>query len=316
MAHHIESLLVSLNEKNCGVYQYGELVADTLGMHHIAVSSVDELALKCFELNPKTLVWNWHPATLYAANITPKTLKNSGFKSAINICLMHEFDPEVIKGDDFDATGFSDPSCGYRHEKFFRLPRIVPEIERGHLALPADPVIGSFGVGLPHKGYDRVAELTKKSFTHATIRLHIPRFWAADPDGANAARIVRDVMEIVGPNYRVEHTDTWLSRNELISWLSVNTINLLPYPSNPHSGISSSTDLAIACGRPFGITRSGLFKHLHHLPINVDACTLEEIINLDPKIFEELRQEWSPKRFREEWTWMITYTSESLGSRK
>ena len=137
----------------------------------------------------------------------------------------------------------------------------------------------------------------EREYDRAEIRLHIPPSWAVDPEGENAKRIVRELRAKVTKDVTISAHHELLTPDHLLGWLASNTANLFTYYPNPHSGISSSVDWAIAAGRPFAVSPSGLFKHLHHLPIVIGYTLLKDIVKDGDRWAKELQAAWSEENF-------------------
>ena len=76
--------------------------------------------------------------------------------------------------------------------------------------------------------------------------------------------------KITKTNVQLEMTHNFFSEDELLAFLSQNTINAFLYEGGADRGLSSCTDYALASGRPIAISRTPMFRHLHG--INPSIC--------------------------------------------
>lgn len=300
-----ERILVNFAKENCGVHQYGLLIAEALGIDHVSVLSIEDINEKIFAIRPDVVVWNWHRATL-GSFLSP--LDRFPWID-LSICLQHEFDTSVLNSPLFDAVVFPDPTCTFRHPRFFNCGRVLPtwlvNPETTHESCQVR--IGSFGFAVGMKGFHRLVDLTRQSFESAIIRIHIPANWKVDPTGARARSLVDQLCQRAGHGISIECSSEFLERREMLEWLKKNTVNVFPYDPVPHPGLSSSADLALASGRPIALTRCGLFRHLYHLPITLESFKLKEIVDTSPQYLTPLFDQWSKEKFRDRWEWIIKY---------
>jgi hypothetical protein len=290
-------LFLSWNKENCGVHQYGRTVATALNAVHQSIGSLEDAGAAIDEHRPDVTIWNWHPGTL-GKIVHPRAARHFAVPS---ICLLHEFDPQLVDGDFFDVFVMPDPTNTFRHPRFFHCGRAIAPYDHRH-PVPVVPTIGSFGFGVGIKGYQRVLGLVSESYQEAVIRLHIPANWAVDPEGQIARAAVEELRSHAPATIQIEASHDWLDDEGLLNWLAKNTINVFPYDPVHHPGISSSTDRALAVRRPVAITKCGLFKHLRHLPICLESYRLKEIADRGLEPIEHLYQEWSYEQFRERWS--------------
>lgn len=262
------------------------------------VSSLDDVDAAISRYNPQFVIWNWHPATLGQLVDAFGQRRHLDQK---HICLLHEFDPDILIGTFFDAYVMPDPTNTFRNERFHTCGRLLPVFE--NTCPVADvPTIGSFGFSASTiKGYETILDIVCASYESAIIRLHIPSNWFGDPSGERARAIVAHLQHAAGENYTVLGDHDWLDDHELLKWLGANTINVFPYAPVPHPGISSSTDWAIACQRPVAVSRCGLFKHLHHLPICLEDHSIKDIADRGVAPIAHLSEMWSPSAFSQRW---------------
>ena len=297
-------LFVSYSAINCGVNQFGQNVFRALTdpegdreWGYAPVSTQEQLDTAIASFKPDVTIYNWHGATL-GMICHPE---NARRHPCVNIGLMHELSPAeaaALPRRYFHGYMVADPSFPRDLKAVKVLPRCLPRCEQKvPIASPDRPWFGCFGFAVSSKGWERLPEIVSASYPEALIRLHIPDNWAIDPMGDLARTLVKYVACKAPQGIEVDSTHYLLPPHTLLKWLAMNTANIFPYHPYPHSGISSSVDWAIAAGRPIAITRSGLFKHLHHLPILLEERSLKEIVEDGDKHVRHLREEWSQENF-------------------
>jgi hypothetical protein len=291
-------ILINWRNHNCGVHQYGLQVASGINAVHCPVSSLGDVDAAISYHNPQHVIWNWHAATL--GQIVNPFSQRHHFRQK-HICLLHEFDQRLFAGNFFDAYVMPDPTNTYRADRFHTCERLLPEYANPHPE-PDVATVGSFGFAASDiKGYETILDTVRSAYPFAIVRLHIPSNWFGDPSGARARSIVAHLQESAGRNYIIQGHHDWLDEHDLLNWLGSNTINIFPYAPVPHPGISSSTDWAIASKRPVAVSRCGLFKHLHHLPICLEDYSVREIADRGVSPIKHLWEKWSKAVFSQRW---------------
>jgi hypothetical protein len=100
---------------------------------------------------------------------------------------------------------------------------------------------------------------------------------------------------IVKPNINLQITNDYMSKEELIDWCSQNTINVFLYNRN-QTGMSATTDQAIASGKPILVSKNNAFRHvlqyLHPYP-----STIKEAIETTLPAVRQMQKDWSPIQF-------------------
>ena len=158
------------------------------------------------------------------------------------------------------------------------------------------PTIGSFGFGLEGKGFERVIETVQREFDHAHIRLHIPFSPIMDPTGSFAAETRRRCEQLINkPGIRLSLSHEFLDQSQMLEFLAGNTLNAFFYDQYRNRGLSSSTDYALAVGRPVALTRSEMFRHFSAAGVDVymEETSLHQIMARGFAPLEPLQRLWS-----------------------
>jgi cyclopropane fatty-acyl-phospholipid synthase-like methyltransferase len=140
--------------------------------------------------------------------------------------------------------------------------------------------------------------LVQNEFDHAVIKLNIPFSKFGDKEGILAREIAAACKKLVYKrtiDLQINHD--YLEKQQLLSFLSSNTINVFLYDDMKNRGISSATDWALAAGRPLAISRSRLFRHLFNCKpsICIDDNNLKTILANGVISLKHLWTEFSPE---------------------
>jgi hypothetical protein len=93
--------------------------------------------------------------------------------------------------------------------------------------------------------------------------------------------IIQSILkEMTKPNIRLNHTNDYLSEEEIIESLASNDINALFYELPPsNAGISSSADYLIASGKPMLLSDCALFRHIDESVPRYPNVNFADIVN-------------------------------------
>ena len=257
--------------QNCGVYQYGKRLNDilqkSLDIIYIEIDKVEEYhqALKEYP-HIKAIIYNYHQSTMsWLNNINiQKTKKNIG--------IPHE-SPENL----FDIICDIDPTareCGNR----YALPRPIfnniNDILANHITSvnvnkfikyseENVPIFGSFGFGFTNKGFDKIVKLVNNQYDNAIIKFIIPTAHF-DPN-PHTTTIMRNM--IINANnkkgIKIMILHEFLSNEDILLFLSSNTMNIFLYDTMNNRGISSTIDYALSVKKPLGISNSYMFRNIY-----------------------------------------------------
>jgi hypothetical protein len=170
------------------------------------------------------------------------------------------------------------------------------------------PTIGSFGFGFDHKGFDEVVNRVNEEFENAKIRIHIPLNSKVDSSGYYAYSMRKKLEKIkIKDGISLEITHDYKTEQELVNWLSDNSINVFLYrgTSKLSSGCSSTIDWAIASETPFAVSSDPMFRHV---PSNLcldNGHSLKSIMENGLDKVRELKYTWSERSLYENYCGVI-----------
>ncbi|HEX4878131.1 MAG TPA: methyltransferase domain-containing protein [Chitinophagaceae bacterium] len=292
-------LFINHPEKECGVHQYGENIFYAIQQSHqydfiyCECSRKEELNGFIAKHRPAAIIYNYYGSTMPWLNtrITRKI-------RIPHIGIMHEVTQERVNRANktlFDFHIAPDPTVLLTNPIVFKTGRLIPAYS-DNKAVPEKITIGSFGFGTKGKGYTKIIEAVQQEFDEAIIRLNIPyaRFGDAEGQGARAyAQACHQLIKKPGIELRITHD--FLSQEEVLDFLSSNTINCFFYDENKNRGISSVIDLALAVNKPVAITKSNMFRNIFNATpsVCIEDSTLKNIIANGVTPLLPFKKEWT-----------------------
>ena len=297
-------LIVSHKKAQCGIYQYGVDTANALQKSkvydfvYVECSSQSELNEAITKYNPKVIIYNYYPYTMPWLNrdIT------KGYRIP-QFAIMHEVTQEEADKatqEMFDGFLCPDPTLKENNPYVFKTARLIPQYYN-YQNTPDIITIGSFGFGFCDKGFERLIDIAQKEFDSVRIRIHMPFNSLADDKGAvhalNTAERCRKT--VTNKNVELQINHSYLSKEELFSFLAGNTINAFFYDTNKDKGVSSVIDSALAVRRPIAITKSGMFRHIWNAvpSICIEDSDLKTIIRNGIVPLVPFYNDWSEAGF-------------------
>lgn len=287
-------LIVNHKKEKCGVYQFGKLTYETLrcsknyDFHYAEVESFSELLTHLEAVRPDIIIYNYHTLT----------------QSWLSEVRIKELSAEIVQ------VSIGGHGCFARFPSLRKHIIIDPTFEEtdkekkvGRLILdhapPRPPIpnsVGSFGFGFMDKGWDRVAKAINSEFDTGVLNLHIPFSDFADRNGEGSKRIAQLIRGVLKPEIELNVSHTFMGTQELLNWLSRNSINIFAYDERKGLGISSTIDFALSARRPIAISKSDMFRHIYHKKeILLDQNPIKKIIERGLEPLEEFYLKWSPE---------------------
>lgn len=296
-------LLVNQDKGQCGVYQFGKNTASCLlqsdRFTYLETDSSEVFESRLTE-DIEAVIFNHHPCTMnwLTAEILAKYPR---IKFAI---IMHD---ECIDIPGIHAILHPDPTFT-RDGKHFKVGRPILYNKSAKLVLPN--TIGSFGFGFDHKGFPELVERVNSEFDEATIRMHIPLNTKVDESGQYAFGMHKKLKMVPKkPGISLEISHEYKTEQELIEWLSSNSINVFLYRNtgNLSKGCSSTVDWAIAAKRPLAFTNDPMFRHVYaHAPeCCIENNSLKAIIEMGIEPLNYFYENWTVKNLIAEYEEII-----------
>lgn len=293
-------LFVNQEKASCSIYESGKMVYD-------ALRDGRNFQLDYMEISPDKralpndydfYLFNYHHQTM--AWLDVKSLRKLPGAKITLVLEVAPNDPFVLcPSDIFDAYCALDPTMAHPDQRVYAFPRPLEAPRTTPPYIEKDiPVIGSFGFATPGKGFELVVDAVNKEFDRAVVRINIPfgtyaddAFWNLHK--RNYAEYLTDLCKKTAKDgIEVIVTRDYMSKEELISWCSQNTLNCFLYNRN-QPGLSATTDQAISSGRPLLVSANETFRHIHPYIKPYPYQGLKEAIALSIPHVQEMQQDWS-----------------------
>lgn len=309
-------MLVSHSTQQCGVHEFGINIANAL-RHSLRydfryVEPADPLRLvdEIARFDPAVVVFNFHPATL------PWAPTAAMFACARpTIAILHDVQSasaDTMVDTPFDLLLVHELGLQTTNPQVVLAPRPIPSMKQTRPVTYVDDLspgriisVGSFGFPSEDKHFEQVVQLAQDSFERCEIRLHLPNNDLNEQSRETAMHIVEQCRaRIRRPGVELTVSHEFLRRDDLLTWVARNDINVLLYaPDRGLGGISSAADIALASGKPLALRRGKMFRNFEEVKpsIFVDDRPLHEILAAGTAPLEPLRQAWSGAQLAAAW---------------
>jgi hypothetical protein len=281
-------LFINHIKSQCGVYNYGIRLYDIwkkskkYNIDYVEISNIHEYYNLPFR-KYKFYIYNYHVSTMpWLNNYTIS-------KTNINIGILHECQTSLFN---------------YCVDIQYEVPRPIFEnipnsiistnnniIEFLNYGVNTDiPIIGSFGFGFTNKGFDKIIKTVNEQFNKAIIKIIMPFAQFGDNNGTTA-NYVKELcyMNNKNSNIKLMIIHDFLDDNDILYFLSKNTINIFLYDLMTGRGISSTIDFALSTNTPLGISDSYMFRHIYSDDICIYKCTINDCINNDLSYIDKFK---------------------------
>lgn len=302
----ITVLFINSIEPNCGIYQFGSRVHETikksLNVNYIykEPKSLEEYMSLLNDIKPDYVLLNWYHTVMdwlpFDYDIPSKIP---------HYFIFHErpirkyYDKMIFFGDYGIKDGYIDSTNSVIPEKSIILPR--PLFDYTNTFPKNDfPNIGFFGLMISwSKGFDTIVERVNQEFNDAVINMHMVWSPFCDPSRQLITGMKEKCISLnKKPGIKLNITHDLMSNKDLLDFLGKNDINVVIYNQLPQYGLSSTIDYCLSVQRPVGIDTSTPFRHMIKDDINIDKHSLKEIISFGTTPLEDLYKKWSPDNLR------------------
>lgn len=241
--------------------------------------------------------FNYHPATM--SWLQTRHLKSKlGFVITM-ILEVSPNDPFVLcPSTHFNLYCALDPTINAKHKNVYAFPRPLEKVDFNIPVVNNQvPIIGSFGFATRGKGFQHVVEAVNKEFDKAIVKINIP-YGDFVPDSEQYAYFLGNLCkEMAKPGIEVQVTHDFMSKEELIKWCALNTLNCFLY-DRKMPGLSATTDQAIVSGRPMSVSDNETFRHITSYLPPYPHFTLKDSIEKSMKLVNRMNLDWQPEKFQ------------------
>jgi SAM-dependent methyltransferase len=302
-ARKLRGVFLNAPEANCSIYESGKMAFQSL-----IISDRYQLDYQEIDVNSREVsrdydfyIFNYHYVVM--GWLDTRCLRELPGVTAALILEILPNDPFVLCPKDFDVYLPLDPTTKIADKRVYAMPRplevpaaLTPYKES------AIPVIGSFGLGTPGKGFELVVDAVNKEFDEAIVRINIPP--GTHVEGATVKLQGRDYpgyltelcQRVAKPGVQVIVTREYMTKEGLIDWCGQNTLNCFLY-NRDQSGLAATTDQAISSGRPLAVSTNETFRHIHPYLKPYPFQSLKESIALSVPRVLEMQRDWAPRNF-------------------
>ncbi len=284
------TLFINTYYEACGVYQYGIRLYDCIKdlAIYCEANNYTDYTNVLAKYNPTQVIFNYHFLPMHW--LTPENIVRGSLIK--NIGILHE-SPTTM----FDAVLDIDPSKpnGVPRPLCYNIPTTIttPELELfiNYNKGPDVPIFGSFGFGSLNKGFDKLIRLVNEQYDNAIIKLVIPlgKYCGEDP----LIKTIEACYQVARkPGIELLISNEFFENDDVLYFLSSNTMNLFLYDKQYGRGNSSAVDHALSVNVPFGITNSYMFRHIYNDCICVDKHSLA-YIQKQTKYLDKIRARYS-----------------------
>lgn len=294
-----KNLFLNHTKKQCGVYQYGlrlcNILKKTIGIEYV-YKEIDNLTdyITTVSDNYDNVIYNYHTYTMNW--LTPDTIQ----RKIKNVGISHE-SPNNLFDMNMDIVNIPRPI--FEDVDNMLINHITPDDVNSFINYKDDniPIIGTFGFGFDNKGFDRIVELVNNQYDKAIIKFLIPQ---GDYVPYHNIDFIKK-CELINKKETIKllFSFTFFSNEDVLKFLSSNTINIFLYDSMKGRGISSVIDYALSVNKPLGISDSDMFRHiysdeicLYKIPISiciqnsVEYCSKLKIKYSNTNLIEEFNK--------------------------
>lgn len=303
----ITALFLNSPRAQCSIHESGKMVFeavqdsqhfdwDYVDLDQTFVSSERPYSVALFNYHPGTMPWlnlaEIQRLRCFTATMILETLPGSAFP--------------MCPSDVFQLHLAIDPTIPEVDGHTYALPRPLASLHQPVDAgpLPDVPRIGTFGFGTPGKGFERVVDAVNREFDRAIVRINLPRADFADSThaalhGMPYVQYLIDLMRRVAkPGVDIEATHHFFTQAQLIDWCRGNDINIFLY-DRQQSGLSATTDQAIASGRPLLVSDNQTFRHIHRYMPPYPFWSIRDAMQHGTAAVARIHRDWNQAVFRE-----------------
>lgn len=295
--------------ERCGVFQFGKNVARLLDADpRVSVVHVQCAGPEDFETAIVGQSWDIVLVNHHAVTMGWLDADRMSRVSGVKFILVHEItnaqaNHVVIEGYDFYLV--PDPTLVPWNSRVVPVPRFAPCVNRSAEPVYDVPTIGSFGFATDGKGFATICRKVREEFEQAAIRLNIPRHDNSSLVSDEAReRIVAECRQVLeGSDIALDVTDHFFDDEGLLDFCSMNHLNVLAYESGGARGISSCVDVMLAAARPFVVSDSPMFRHVHQLQptVRMSQTSLRRAMSVDPQLHAHTRRQLAPEVAGRRW---------------
>ena len=300
MNEKLKGLFINCPIAQDSIFESGKMAYDCLAgstlfsLDYVEISRENRAVSSGYDF----YLFNYHFATMDWLDVKSVKELLPGLRMTI-VLEISPNDPFVhCPSDAFDAYVVLDPTLKGDERKTFAFPRPLEVFGGDEIYQPEEtPVIGSFGLATPGKGFETIIEAVNREFDRAIVKMNLPYATYVAESAEFAQKLTANCRRKAKRGIEVVITHDFMTKPELIKWCAANTINCFFYDRNL-PGLAAATDQAISSGRPLLITKNNTFRHIQSYIKPFPYQTIRQAMLTTPNQVRQIQHDWSPVQFR------------------
>lgn len=303
-------LFLNHKKKQCGVYQYGHRIYNILkftkdiNYEYYELDSIEEYNNLISKNIYYAIIYNYHPGTMNWLN------EHNIRKDILSIAIPHEVNVSF-----FNITCDIDPDAKETNIHY-SIPRPIfenieeilsnvnysSEENKNFINVHINenlPIFGSFGFGFEFKGFDKIVKLINDNYDHAIIKFIIPTAdfcYCSNELNEKIRSLCYSLNVKSGIKLLISHA--FFTNEEILKFLSNNTMNIFLYDKLDGRGISSAIDYAISVKKPIGISDSHMFRNIYSDEVSVYESSIEYCMENSVNYYNKYLEKYSNENLR------------------
>jgi hypothetical protein len=272
-----EVLFITHKIHNCGVYQYGKRVYDILKNENklnykwVEIEEYSEYLLALSSGNYSAIIYNYHDSvmTWLTTNTIQRVVKNIG--------IIHE-SRDTLFDVVISISDYSIPRPIFENKIIKTQNKNISDFIYKYTDTEIK-IFGSFGFGFENKGFTKIIQYVNDQYDTAVIKLVIPLAHFDPENDKTHTNMYNACMNVPRkPGIDVMITHDFFTNDELLEFLSTNTMNVFMYDYMGNRGISSTIDYALSVKKPLGISDSYMFRNIYSDEICLYRSSIADIL--------------------------------------
>jgi hypothetical protein len=284
---------INSKAKNCGVYQYGLRLWDSIKNSKYNISY--------YEINTKE---EFYSLNISDADIIFLNWIEGGESGPFgwfdydicNFIKQYNIPTVSIQHTDQQHTAHIDYFLSQNPKKS-GMPRPLYDFNRTKINNNKIN-IGSFGLAFNNKNFNKVVQLINNEFDECEINIHITKAFYSN-NNMDFDFIISNLKNIsLKPNNNLNITTNFISNEELLFFIDKNDLIVLMYDDSTET--SSVIDYVISAETPVAITNVPAFEHIYDPNIDLNNNSLSSIIKYtnNKNLIKNYKNIWSKNNLK------------------
>ena len=261
---------------------------------------------------------------IFNHGLSAQTWLTSEFLDSLNlikISISHNISNKnispVLFDNSFDFHFCPDPTFTPYTAKAVPVSRFVSKVNH-HITSPKSSLvaIGTFGFVEDKEIFFSLCKRVATEFEQALLRINvfIPKLGSTFEKN-QILDIMQTCEEITeDTEIELEISENVFEYHSLFEFCEQNHLNILLHDESNSYQISNSSDILLACGRPFLVGDSAIYRHLHHLQptVRFSKTSLKKAVDIDSRLYRKYRSEMDQLQAAKNWGEVILESIERI----